>query len=139
MEFFGVHTSLLSTKRIKIGCINHWAASPPSSAAFKRDAIVRRDGNESKAIANPMVTTGFNFEVDNDNRQWLQEGMRAISKVIDTFPDGHHKMAFVIGRFVKTHLDVLKLFSEDPDAPLRPKHFATEQEASVVRSESGLE
>ncbi|MGB0458248.1 MAG: response regulator transcription factor [Chitinophagales bacterium] len=110
--------------------VNHWAASPPSSAAFKKEM---QSYVEMVLKVKPSqilwLQQDFNFEVDPDNRIWLQEGMRAVSKVLDTFPDGHHKMAFVIGQFVKTHLDVLKLFSEDPDAPLKPKHFATEQEA----------
>ncbi|MEC8032925.1 MAG: hypothetical protein VX119_06545 [Bacteroidota bacterium] len=52
--------------------INHWAASPPSSAAFKKEM---QSYVEMVMKVKPSqilwLQQDFNFEVDNDNRQWL--------------------------------------------------------------------
>ena len=64
--------------------------------------------------------------------------MRAVSKVIDTFLMDTIKWRLSLADLLRP-IYVLKLFSEDPDAPLRSKHFATEQEARAWLDQKWLE
>ncbi len=113
--------------------INLWKFSPNTFEEFKSELINYRIAVEK---ANPSqviwLQQNFTFNVDDDAKLWVEENIlkpRSNSGVTQIDKNGYHPVAFVVGRDVLSHMEVIGVFEKSVSKAFRPKHFATEEEA----------
>lgn len=113
--------------------INSWKKSPDSTLQFKHELLEYRNSLEK---INPTqiiwLQQNFTFHITDEIKMWVEENIlkpRFKAGFVKIDNDGFHPIAFVVGRDILTHMEVMGVFDEPSPSVLKPKHFATEQEA----------
>lgn len=114
--------------------INSWKSSPNTTNEFKEELLHYLSALEK---VNPTqiiwLQQNFTFHIDDQTKLWVEENIlkpRYKAGFIKEDKDGHHPIAFVVGKDVLSHMEVMGVFDEPSPSVFNPKHFATEQEAN---------
>ncbi|MCI2228674.1 hypothetical protein MC378_05805 [Polaribacter sp. MSW13] len=113
--------------------INFWNSTPKDLASFKNELL---NYLESLKKFNPTqiiwLQQNFTHQIDNSTKLWVEENIlkpRFKAGYVKVDKDGFHPIAFVVGKDVLSHMEVMGVFDEPNPSVFKPKHFATEQDA----------
>ena len=113
--------------------LNSWKSSPTNIEIFKKEMLVYLSALEK---INPSqilwLQQNYTFQIDDETKLWVEEKImkpRIKAGKISQGQDGFHHIAFVVGRDVLAHINVMAVFDEKSRSVFKPRHFATEKDA----------
>jgi DNA-binding CsgD family transcriptional regulator len=114
--------------------INTWKSSPPNDVEYRKELIEHRHIVEKIKPSQIMwILENLTFKVDDATKKWVDKNIsKPIFKAgfIAKKQDGFDQVAFVVGNDVLAYIEVMGIFKENAPSGFKPKHFATEIEAS---------
>ncbi|MDB4533702.1 helix-turn-helix transcriptional regulator [Vicingaceae bacterium] len=124
---------VLTFEKEKNRFVNTWNSSPTSIKAFKNEMLEYLSTLEK---INPSqilwFQEGFSFHIDDKTKLWVENHImkkRLEADFISKSQDGFHHIAFIVGKDIIAHMEVMGMFNKKINGAFNAKHFATELEA----------
>ena len=113
--------------------INSWKTPPNTDEEFKSELLQYLKSLEK---FNPTqiiwLQENFTFKISDEIKLWVEKNIlkpRFEAGFVTVDEYGFHPIAFVVGKDILSHMEVMGVFDEPSPSVFNPKHFATEQEA----------
>lgn len=128
----GPHLSITHEKKHK-RLVQFWTHSPQNIEAFKSEMLAYISLFKKHKPQQVMwLQENMTVFIDDDAKAWIEEYIN-----IPAFEENclildeanYHPVAFVVGKDVLTHLEVVGVFNGETKSCILPKHFASEIEA----------
>jgi len=113
--------------------VNYWKSDPPSINVFKTEMLEYLHALEMRNPSQILwLQQDFSFHINDELKSWIDETIskrRYEAGFIGKRQDGFDQIAFVVGKDVMAHIEVMDIFKEKKAGVFNPRHFATEDEA----------
>lgn len=110
-----------------------WSKSPSTTKEFKDEILhfVRflKDNTYHQIL---WLQSNFKLIVDDDCKEWFDKTVHVIKtnkSWLTRDSLGYHHLYFVVGEDIMVHLEVMGIFKVQAQTKIKPRYFATEQEA----------
>jgi DNA-binding CsgD family transcriptional regulator len=113
--------------------VNSWIKSPKNKEEFKSEILQYASLLKENIFHQILwLQSNFKFKLDNECRQWFDKTVNGPKMYVSWLTRdllGYHHLYFVIGKDVLAHMEVMGLFEIQKKTRIKPRYFATEEEA----------
>jgi len=124
---------VLTFEKEKNRFVNTWNSSPTNTKAFKNEMLEYLNALEKLNPSQILwFQEGFTFHIDDKTKLWVEDHImkpRLKADFISKSQDGFHHIAFIVGKDVLVHMEIMGMYSKKTHGAFIPKPFATESEA----------